>query len=221
MLAMARIKKSNKRFLFITLGLFVLAATAIAIHFERRGHHPYALATGDIVFQEGFGTQATAVKAATDSRWSHVGVVFERDGEMLVLEALQPVRITPLEKFVARNRESFYAMRLKDRSPIDREAIAAAGRWAELQLGKDYDFRFQRDDRQMYCSELVWKIYREGCGIELCQARPVREYDLHEPTVAALIEARYGNIKNLPLEHPMVAPSDLADSELLIEVPKA
>ena len=209
-----------RRSLYLFAAFTVLTFVSLAAYLDRRRHNPYELATGDIVFQEGFGVQATAVKAATDSRWSHVGIVFERGEELFVLEALQPVRVTPLKKFIARNPESFYAMRLEDRAPITNAAIAKASTWANRQVGKDYDFRFQWDDATMYCSELVWKIYHEGCGIDLCEARPVRDYNLDEPEVAKLIEARYGSNANLPMDHPMVAPSDLARSCLLVEAPR-
>ena len=32
---------------------------------------------------------------------------------------------------------------------------------------KDYDLYFEWSDDKIYCSELVWKIYKNGADIEL------------------------------------------------------
>jgi uncharacterized protein YycO len=33
--------------------------------------------------------------------------------------------------------------------------------------GKKYDIYFGWDDQRIYCSELVWKIYKRGANIEI------------------------------------------------------
>jgi hypothetical protein len=65
----------------------------------------------------------------------------------------------------------------------------------------------------MYCSELVWKMYKAGAGIELAGLRPMDSYKLGDPKVRVLIQARWGDDVNW--KEPMVAPSDLASSPLL------
>lgn len=183
-------------------------------------HNPYALQNGDIVFQSGQRGQANAIKKATDSEWSHVGVVFQREGQWWVLEAVQPVKYTKLDDFIKRNPKSFHARRLKDSSVITPECLALAQTWGARQLNKNYDLKFLWDDEKLYCSELVWKIYKHAADIELCEPRPMESYNLSDPTVAALVKKRFGSIANLPKDSPTVAPSDLADSPLLIEVPR-
>jgi len=185
-------------------------------------HNPYDLKNGDIVFQETNSSQGKAVKAATDSRWTHVGVFFIRDGKPMVIEAVQPVRITPLGSFISRNPKSFYAMRLKDADKrITSEAVSKAEKYGNRQLGKNYDSKFQWSDERIYCSELVWKLYKEATGIELCKPRPFSTYNLGHPTVQRIINQRYGSMRNLTMNELCVAPSDLAQSKLLIEVPKS
>ena len=65
----------------------------------------------------------------------------------------------------------------------------------------------------MYCSELVWKIYKSGAGIELSTPRSMDSYRLGDKKVKAIIKERWGDTINW--KEPMVAPSDLADSPLL------
>lgn len=203
----------------------LVALVAMSAGFARyqkaRTFNPYDLRDGDIVFQETGGHQGVAVKAATKSRWTHVGLVFFRDGKPMVIEAMQPVRITPLASFIARNPKSFYAMRLKDAdSRINADAVKKAERYCNTMLGKDYDLQFRWSDEKIYCSELVWKVYKNAVGIELCKPRPFKSYNLKDPTVQRMVKARYGDANTLPLDELAVAPSDLAESPLLVEVPK-
>lgn len=183
-------------------------------------HNPYLLKDGDIVFQSGHRGQAKAIKAATESEWTHVGVVFQKNQQWWVLEAVQPVKYTKLQDFIKRSPSSFHARRLKDTSPINSVSLAKAQSWGLQQLNKPYDLKFLWDDERLYCSELVWKIYKHSTDIELCQPRPMESYNLSDPTVAALVKKRFGSIENLPKDSPTVAPSDLAASHLLIEVPR-
>jgi len=182
---------------------------------------PYDIKNGDIVFQGGNDTQAKAVKAATNSPWSHVGIVYFNQGNPWVIEAVQPVKKTPLAHFIARNPRAFYAMRLKDaHKHINAESTLKAQEYSKQLIGKNYDSYFQWSDDRVYCSELVWKIYKNAIGIELCKPRILSSYDLHHPTVQTLIKKRYGSMSKLPMNELAVAPSDIAESSLLIEVPR-
>lgn len=187
---------------------------------QAKESYSYALQNGDIVFQSGVGQQAKAVIAATDSKWTHVGVVFQEQDQWWVLEAVQPVKITKLSDFIKRHPSSFHARRLKDTSAITPEAMTRAKTWAKDQLQKPYDFKFLWDDDKLYCSELVWKLYKHAADVELCNPRPTDSYNLEDPAVASLVKKRFGGIDNLPKDTPTVAPSDLAESSLLVEVPK-
>lgn len=184
----------------------------------RRPSHPdYDLREGDIVFQGNAGPQSDAIRDATGSPYTHCGVVFRNEGRWFVIEAVQPVRATPLADWVRRSLPGTYrAYRLKQ--PLEAGAAATARAWARKQLGKDYDLKFRWDDGALYCSEFVWKLYQQA-GLELCAQRTFREYNLEAPTVKAIIEQRYGGKRNLPLDEVAVAPGDLAKSELLTEVP--
>ena len=56
--------------------------------------------------------------------------------------------------------------------------------------------------------------------MKLCEPRRFHDYQLDHPAVKPVIEQRYGSATKLPKDEPVVAPSDLASSELLVEVPR-
>jgi uncharacterized protein YycO len=180
--------------------------------------HAFALRDGDIVFTGSKAGQGAAISAATGSPITHCGVVFRKEGKWMVLEAVQPVKITKLEDFMARADKDTFAAR-RPKKDLTAEAYQKAAKWAESQLGLNYDVRFQWDDKKLYCSELVWKFYQQA-GIEICTPRKFGDYKLDHPLVRKMIEERYGSIDRLPKDEMVVAPSDLLASSKLIEVPK-
>jgi hypothetical protein len=205
------------------LAALLLAASLLATGFTFKKsaprEAPYALQEGDIVFHGSAGEQCDAVREATGSPYTHCGVVFEKDGRLMVLEAVQPVRVTPVEAFQQRSLPgTFHARRLKQAA--DPAAIAKAKAWGAKQTGRNYDYLFGWDDGALYCSELVWKAYAKA-GIELCPPRRFHDYRLDAPKVKAIITRRYGSAAKLPRDEPVVAPGDLAESPLLAEVPRA
>lgn len=173
---------------------------------------------GDIILQTSESRQCEAVRIATDSKFSHCGIVFNKNNEWYVLEAVQPVKITPLKSWIRQGKEGKYLVRrLKDNSVIkNKEVHSKMIAYGEKQLDKGYDLYFEWSDNKMYCSELVWKIYKEGAGIEICTLRKLKSFKLKNPTVKAILKERYGN--KIPYSEKVVAPSQLAETEKLITV---
>ncbi len=71
-------------------------------------------------------------------------------------------------------------------------------------MGKDYDGTFEWSDDRIYCSELVWKIYKTGAGIEVGKLKKLRDFDLSSEAVKAKLKEHYGN--NIPLDEPVISP---------------
>jgi len=169
---------------------------------------------GDIIFQRSKSRQDQAISAATKSKYTHVGIIFFSEGRPFVYEASQPVTRTPLEAWTQRGRAGHYVIkRLKNPSKVD---FARVKKETDGFLGKDYDWLFGWSDDRIYCSELVWKAYQRGAGVELCAPRKLRDFDLSSQVVRDLMKARYGD--KVPLEMDVVAPSDLFESKKLITV---
>lgn len=171
------------------------------------------LKEGDIVFQQSISRQSAAVELATHSRYSHMGMIFKENGEFLVLEAVQPVQYTPLEEWIKRGKRGHIVIkRLKDKT-IDDEEIRKMKIQGESYVGKRYDIHFEWSDEKIYCSELVWKIYKDVLGVEIASLKKLKDFDLKHERVQSIMKKRYGD--NIPYEETVVSPGDIFDSEKL------
>ncbi len=170
---------------------------------------------GDIIFQETASGQSEAIKRATASPYSHVGLVYYEKNSPYVFEAVQPVKRTPLAAFIRRSVGGRYVVKRLRNRDVDLDAaklirMRAAGKKF---VGKNYDWAFGWTDERIYCSELVWKIYRNGAGIELAPPKKLKEFNLSDRVVQKKMKERYG--KNIPYEEPVVSPGQLFESPLL------
>ncbi len=173
---------------------------------------------GDIIFQISLSKQSAAVKLATNSDYSHVGIIFEDDGEWVVYEAMQPVMKTPIKEWIERGENDHYVIkRLIDaKKVLTKPVLQEMQAIGEMQLGKDYDIYFNWSDDEIYCSELVWKIYDEAAGIHIGELKQLKDFDLTSEAVRAVMAERYG--ETIPLTEKVIAPSGLFNSTKLVLV---
>jgi hypothetical protein len=170
---------------------------------------------GDIVFQDSQSPESQAIQLATGSPYSHVGIVFIRDGKPVVWEAVNPVSMTPFDAWVARGPGGhFVAKRLVDADEVlDGEGSAKLHEVVRSFAGRPYDFRFSWSSDALYCSELVWKSYHKALGIQLSTPRRMEEYNLSHPAVRERLGERFGDA--VPVDEPVVSPAALFDSPRL------
>ncbi|MFH6996824.1 YiiX family permuted papain-like enzyme [Flavobacterium sp. FlaQc-57] len=170
---------------------------------------------GDIIFQTSESKQCEAVRIATNSKFSHCGLIYKINGELFVFEAVQPVKLTPLSDWINHGKDrKFVVKRLKDADKVLNEATLQKMKdYSQRFMGKEYDAYFEWSDTRIYCSELVWKIYKNGANIELSKLKQLKDFNLTDERVKKILKERYGN--DIPLEEKVVAPSDLVDSDLL------
>lgn len=177
------------------------------------------LKDGDLIFHRSASSQSEAIRIATHSQFNHVGIIFQHKGQFMVFEAVQPVKITPLHKFIARGNNHFTIKRLRDYDTVMTAAVIAKMKDIGYSyLGKDYDLLFRWSDERIYCSELVWKLYKQGAGIEVGKLQTAGELKLDHPVVQKLIRARYGRQAAVPLSEPIVSPQAIFESERLVQV---
>ena len=174
----------------------------------------YNFKDGDVIFQDSPSSQSKAIKLATHSKYSHVGIVYNKNGKVYVYEAVGPVRLTLLDQWIDNGEgDSFVVKRLKDRSVLTIKKLQAMQKVGQSFVGKPYDGLFGWGDDRIYCSELVWKIYKRALGLELGTLQKLKSFDLTAPVVKAKLKERYGD--NIPLNEDVIAPQGLFDSMLL------
>lgn len=173
---------------------------------------------GDILFNISQSSQSRAIQLATHSKYSHVGMLLRIKGRMMVLEAVQPVRFYDFSYWTQGSRHPHFVIkRLKDADRfLTDETLASMKKLGNSFVGRDYDAAFGWSDDRLYCSELVWKIYRRTTGIEIGKLRKIREFDLTNPIVRAKMKERYGN--NIPYDEEAISPGDMFESDRLVTV---
>jgi len=199
--------------LFILLGLFSFVYNNYTDlpFYKKELSDSSELNDGDIIFHTSQSSQSQMLQVATNSELTHVGIIFFKNGLPYVFEAVQPVKITRLEDFIARGVDSKYKIvRYKD--SLTKEQIDLGIAYSKKQLGKNYDIKFQWSDSKMYCSELVWKVYKE-MGINLCEPKSFSNYNISSPEVQKAIKQRYGTTFNM--DEQVVAPVDIYKSSLV------
>ena len=170
---------------------------------------------GDIIFQTSLSSQSKAIQLATHSTYSHCGLIYKEGADYFVFEAVQPVKRTPLNVWIARGKDAhFVVKRLKNAdvilSPTVLQKMKNVG---ETFMGKNYDVTFEWSDDKIYCSELIWKVYQRGAGIEVSKLEKLRDFNLTNEAVQKKMKERYGN--TIPMEETVISPVAIFDSALL------
>lgn len=171
----------------------------------------YTPQDGDVIFQPlPHGPVVWAIEGVTKSPYSHCGIVGQKNGRRVVYEAIGSVRITPLKEFLRRGRGGgFVVYRLRDEH---RHHIPETLRCCEKYLGRPYDIRYRLDDEKIYCSELVYKAFRDATdGQQLGDL--VKFGDMNWGPYEALIRRIEGG--PVPVDREMITPRDLARARQL------
>ncbi|RMG22718.1 MAG: YiiX family permuted papain-like enzyme [Bacteroidetes bacterium] len=173
---------------------------------------------GDIIFQTSTSSQSKAIQLATNSRYSHMGIIYENDGQLFVYEAVQPVKLTPLKEWINRGENGHYVIkRLKNAENIlTNSVLKEMKRTGEQFKGKPYDLYFEWSNDRIYCSELVWKIYKQAAKVEVGQLEQLADFDLSSEIVRAKMKERYGD--NIPMGEKVISPAAIFNSDKLITV---
>ena len=168
---------------------------------------------GDLVFQslEGGGLVA-AIEGVTESPLSHCGIVMVDGDQVQVIEAFSSVEITPWAEFVLRGeQEAFTVYRCAQLTEEQRQDFVTAAR---SYLGRPYDIHYAFDNREIYCSELIYLAWQQTCDGELAAPETLGSLNW-EPHEAFIRTIERGG---LPLEREMITPVALTRSPQLEQV---
>ena len=176
------------------------------------------LKEGDIVFQDLACSQSEAIKLATHSHYSHVGMILLKGGEPYVYEAVGPVKYTSLQNWIKQGEGAhFVARRLKDADKaLTPNVLQKMEDVAKGFKGKAYDWTFEWSDDEMYCSELVWKIYQRSAGLEIGHLQKLKDFDFSNPIVKEQLKEKYGD--QVPWNEKVISPEQMFRSDLLTTV---
>jgi hypothetical protein len=149
-----------------------------------------------------------------------MGIIFIVDGKPRVLEATTPVSLTPWKLWTMKGAGGHVVVkRLKDAEKIlSPDTVKKMQELGFSWLGRRYDGKFAWTDDRLYCSELVWKIYKRAAGVEIGKLMKLKDFDLSHPVVRKKLKERYGG--TIPMDEPVVSPSAMFDSDLLVTVLK-
>lgn len=161
---------------------------------------------GDVIFQTSLSQQSPLIQIATRSKITHCGIVVMKNGKPYVLETLKTLVVTPLDKFIARGEDGKYWLKRSNKENIR----IKYGSY----LGKPYDLAFRFDNDKFYCSELIYDIYKNQLGIELCKPQKVNDYLIlgtsNLPQIKKAMKKR-----GITQEQYAVAPVDIFESDHL------
>lgn len=173
---------------------------------------------GDIIFQTSTSSQSKAIQLATNSKYTHMGIIHENNGAYFVYEAIQPVKLTPLAKWIQRGEKKHYVIkRIKNAENILTDSVINQMKvYGETFKGKSYDIYFEWSDDKIYCSELVWKIYKQAAQIEIGKLERLSDFDLSNEIVQGKMKERYGD--NIPMNEKVISPAEMFNSDKLITI---
>ena len=199
------------RFLVLVSIAMLLFAYKLVLPFV--GFIGYEPQTGDILFQSLPSNELVdTIEGTTHSPFSHCGVVVKRDGKWTVIQALGTVHYTTLYWWIAQGRWGHFAVyRLK---PVYVHAISRFAVELDKFAGLPYDYHYDMDDDAIYCSELVYKAFRNATGEEL--GTLVRLGDLDWKPYAQTISKYEGGPP--PLQRMMITPKHLSEAGQLEKV---
>ena len=205
----------------IRAGLIALVFFGLCFYFNLFSLLQFAVywpRSGDILFQSlPHGELVDAIEGVTQSPWSHCGVLTHDDGKWEVVEAIGEVRRTPLVFWIIRGRAGRFAAYRPTAAaalPPKDQFQSALTKALETYMGRPYDYRYAPEDRDIYCSELVFKAYRDAFKVELgsWEELGTLNWKPFEPFIRSLEDG------NLPLQRPMITPVGVTRSPLLKRV---
>jgi len=173
----------------------------------------YSPEEGDILFQSLPDSELTrAIEGATESPYSHTGMIIKKNGSWYVREAVGPVIDTNLYLWIVRGKSAQFAVyRLKEQY---KNLIPSFISESEKYLGLPYDIYFELDDEKIYCSELIYKSFKDATNENLGNLIMLK--NLNWKSHRNFIESI--EVNGIPYEREMITPVDLSRATQLNKI---
>ena len=211
--------------------LFVIIITGLAFSFSfafnnikqkqellsKNKKSNFSVQDGDVIFQSSYSKQSQAVEIATNSKYSHCGIIYIENNVPYVYEAVQPVGKRKLADWISSGVDQTCVIkRFKGIDTLSKKSLLRMKEYAASQFGKNYDGYFSWSDKEMYCSELVYKTYKNCINFVLAQPKTLRDFNIDAPVVRKIMQERYGD--DIPYDELMISPGQLYDAPSLYTV---
>ena len=128
------------------------------------GLDPASLKEGDLIFHRPNSSQSEAIQIATSRSSIMWELYFNIKGRLWCLRQYNRSKLPPLPRFIERGNHHFVIADFDGDRVLSAEVIARMKALGQGYLGKNYDLQFRWSDERIYCSELVWKLYKQGAG---------------------------------------------------------
>jgi hypothetical protein len=202
-----------RRVAHILIALLVLSGSTISAQDIKK----FKLKEGDIVLQKiPCGNLCDAIIETTpceaDRMFNHCGIIHYEGNSPYVIEAIgKKVSMNPLPDFLERDSSSqLYIARLK---PEYASYIEPGVKKAIIYLGTPYDDLFLPGDDALYCSELVYKVFKKDNTPNLFPLAPMTFKSRSGKTFPAW-ESYYKEYKKpIPEGQPGINPCAIANSD--------
>ena len=169
---------------------------------------------GDIVMQISDDPQHVAFGKACGSKYNHVGIIFirPRDRQYIVLEMRDSIIVTPLIEWSARGQgEHFVLLRMKKSNQIlNEQKTAKLKKGAKKFNGINQDNYYSWADDELYSTELIYKIYKQGLNIDICIPGKLGDLDLTGLLIHGQMMKKYGT--NIPMDERFISPDAIYKS---------
>ncbi len=161
---------------------------------------------GDILLQHIPESLCSVIADVTNSQYSNCGIVVKNYGQLYVLEAIGPVEYTSINRWINKGFHGKFTQIRVDELTADQVKNVLFE--AEKFTGRPYDFEYNLDDDNLYCSELIYKAFRRGAGITLGKKEALGSLNW-KPNEMFIRRLSKGEI---PLDREIITPDSLVKS---------
>ena len=174
---------------WLIISFILIFAASLALTNSSAKNLP-ELKDGDIIFQAIESSQTNAIMFASNSHYTHVGIIkIGNDGKPVVVEAVQPVKKTKLDEWIAQGIDN--KITIKRFSNLEKHKAEKVLLAANKYLGRNYDIFFMFDNKEIYCSELVYYAYKDALQISLGKIEQIKTLNVNNTAVQSLIKERW------------------------------
>jgi len=207
-----------KKILLIALSLGLLISTGC----EKKNliDFPAGLEEGDLIFNTAISGPDRSVWSGSDIKYDHLGIIIKKNNRLQVFEVDGKVQYSSIENFIVRGKSGkFEVKRLKDSDRyLDPTVLREIKMVADRYLGQQYDHQLNWNNKLMYASELVWKVFREAVMIDLGQPGTLADLDFSKPSMQHYVKLHFGG--SVADRNVIVTPSTIFNSDYLETVYK-